>query len=164
MNPLSTLIGTLERLRIPYVIGGSHASSARGLYRATQDVDIVAAVPPTQIDRLATDLGKDWYADREEMRSSIQSGRSFNLIYIPSADKFDFFPATNEFHACQLRRATPEDVQFAGETITCRVATAEDILLAILAANPSLDRKYLDHWAARLDVEELLARALREQP
>lgn len=36
------VIGTLEGLGVPYVVGGSIASSIYGKPRATQDVDVVA--------------------------------------------------------------------------------------------------------------------------
>jgi len=118
------------------------------------------------------------------MREAIERGRSFNLIFIPTADKFDVFPATGEFQLAQLQRATSERVEFSGETIACAVATAEDILLAklqryrsggesserqwndilgILAVNTQLDRDYLATWAARLRVTDLLDRAFAQQ-
>ncbi len=186
MSPLKQFVEVLDRLGIPYVIGGSHASSARGTdYRYTQDVDIVAAIRQAQVDGLATALGRDWYADPAQMRDAIARGRAFNLIHIRSAEKFDVFPAAGEFERSQLQRATPEAVQFAGDPVVCRVASAEDILLAklrwyrdggqtserqwrdiagIVAANPRLDLAYLERWAATLGVSELLSKALKITP
>ncbi len=144
---------------------------------------MVAAVAIAQVDELAAILGPDWYADPGQMRDAIQRGRPFNLIFIPWAEKFDIFPASGEFQLSQLGRATAETVEFAGATITCKVATAEDILLAklrwyqdggqvseqqwrdiagIIARNQALDCCYLEEWAARLGVSPLLARALKE--
>ena len=37
---------TLERLEVPYVVGGSLASSFHGIPRATIDADLVAALRP----------------------------------------------------------------------------------------------------------------------
>ncbi len=183
MNPLSVLISALDRLGIPYLIGGSHASSAHGERRDTMDVDMVAALGIAQVNELAALLGPDWYADPGQMRDAIQRDRAFNLIFIPWAEKFDIFPASGEFQLSQLARATAENLEFAGATITCKVATAEDILLAklrwyhdggqvseqqwrdiagIIARNPALDVRYLEKWAAHLGVSPLLARALKE--
>jgi hypothetical protein len=183
MNPLKTFVEALDRVRIPYLIGGSHASSARGEIRTTRDVDVVAAIQPAQADLLAAALGKDWYAEPDQMRDAIVRGRSFNIIYMPSVEKFDVFPAADEFQIAQLERATVENIPFAGQIVSCKVATAEDILLAklrwyqagggvseqqwrdisgIIALNSSLDMPYLNTWAARLNVTDLLARALRE--
>ncbi len=180
-NPLRTVIEVLHRLSIPYLIGGSHASSARSFgYWDTQDVDIVAAVSSRQADAIAAELGKEWYADAGQIRDAISRGRSFNLIHIPSAEKFDIFPARGEFELTQLRRATAEELQFGGERVMGKVATAEDILLAklrwykeggetserqwrdiagIIAANPVMDNAYLERWASALGVSELLSRA-----
>src|SRR5947209_7668109 len=81
MNPLaqtlSTLAATLDRLGIDYAIGGSVASSARGVYRATNDLDLVAAVVVAQVDRVAKELGPEWYAEPDEMRRAIEAGRAF---------------------------------------------------------------------------------------
>lgn len=63
---------------------------------------------------------------------SVASGRSFNVIHMPSAFKVDVFPATEDFHHAQLERATCTTFDFLAEQITCRVVTPEDVLLAKL--------------------------------
>jgi hypothetical protein len=182
-NALKLLIAALDHVGIPYLVGGSLASSVHGVYRATNDGDIVADINPTQIGSFAGTLGKDWYADPEMMRTAISAGRAFNIIYLPASQKFDIFPAVDAFHATQLARSTELPVAFGGEPVQCRVASAEDILLAklqwyrdggevsdrqwsditgVLASNPNLDRAYLDSWARRLGVTDLLARAVAQ--
>jgi hypothetical protein len=147
------------------------------------DVDLVAAIDTSQVEPLALALGRNWYAEPEQMREAIRRGRPFNLIFIPTAEKFDIFPATADFHFAQLERATRENVEVAGDSVECPVATAEDILIAklqwyriggetserqwndiagILSLNPRLDLSYLRTWAARLRVTDLLDRALAE--
>jgi hypothetical protein len=183
MNPFERLTREFDRLGIRYLLGGSHASSLRGKSRTTFDVDLVAAIDPSQADLLASGLGRDWYAEPSQMREAINRGVSFNLIFIPMAEKFDIFPATEEFHYAQLQRATRENIEMFGISMECPVATAEDILIAklqwyrmggetsgrqwediseVIARNPSLDRQYLSTWAARLRVTDLLDRALAE--
>lgn len=183
MNPFEQLTSEFDRLGVRYCLGGSHASSVRGKGRATYDVDLVAAIDVSRVNALVAALGSDWYADAMQMREAITRGRSFNLIFIPMAEKFDIFPATEEFHGAQLERATLEMVDILGSTITCPVTTAEDILLAklqwyrsggetsgrqwediseVVYRNPTLDQAYLNAWSARLGVADLLARALAE--
>lgn len=183
-NALKNLCDVLRELRIPYAVVGSLASSARGIPRSTVDGDLVAAIRVRDAERIAAALGHDWYADAEQMRDAISAGRSFNIIHQPSFLKFDIFPAAEEFHDIQLERATEVAVPFFGEPVLCFVATAEDILLAklrwyrqggevserqwtdihgILAINPELDFAYVNPWAARLGVADLLARALEER-
>lgn len=183
-NALRLVSAALERLGIPYLIGGSVASSSRGIVRATLDIDFVARIGPQQAPALSAALGRDWYADSEQIRDSLAAGRSFNIIHIPTSQKVDVFPATDAFHLSQLQRATREVLEFSGETGEYPVASAEDILLAklrwyrdggevsdvqwgditgIVATNPALDVQYLETWAARLGVSGLLAKALAYQ-
>src|SRR4051812_23637840 len=82
---LSRLADVLERLRIPYLIGGSVASGARGVARLTLDVDLLAHILTAQAGRLSDALGSDWHADADHIRESIRRERSFNVIYIPRA-------------------------------------------------------------------------------
>jgi hypothetical protein len=184
---LKLIKSAFERLGIRYVVGGSLASSARGIWRSTLDVDLVAAIHPAQAGALVKALGADWYADADMIRHAIQAGRSFNIIHIGFAQKVDVFPATGAFHDTQLDRATIAPVGLDG--VPCPVATAEDILLAklrwyrdggevsdrqwnditgLIATNAALDFDYTRTWAARLRVEDLLDRAIadveRDQP
>lgn len=182
MEPLSQVLSevtsALGRAGIRYAVGGSVASSARGVWRTTLDVDLIAEIRPAQVSELIRALGPVWYADSEMIRRAILSGRSFNLIHTRLAYKVDIFPVVEEFHAEQLSRATI--LPLGAEKIPCAVASAEDILLAkirwyrdggessdrqwndvvgIISANTSLDLTYLQHWAARLGVTRLLEKA-----
>ena len=54
---LARLVETLEDLGIPYMIGGSYASSAWGEARFTQDIDVVVALDSGHIDGLKRYVG-----------------------------------------------------------------------------------------------------------
>jgi hypothetical protein len=176
---LNELTAALTALRIPFVVGGSLASSAHGVLRSTFDGDLLAVILPVQIPRLVEALGKDWYADSELIRQSLERGRGFNLIHMTTASKFDVFPASSDFHTSQLQRAKLTPLKLEGADL-CPVATPEDILLAklswyreggessevqwrdiagILVINPDLDWEYVNLWAARLRVSDLLEKA-----
>jgi len=60
---LDAVIGCFEKLGIVYYIGGSVASSAYGIARATMDVDIVANVEAGHVDRFVEVLETDYYID-----------------------------------------------------------------------------------------------------
>jgi hypothetical protein len=147
------------------------------------DIDVVAIIVAPQTERLARELGPEWYADPDQMRDAIAARRAFNVIHIPFANKVDIFPATDDFHLSQLERATHAPLAYLGDSTQYPVATAEDILLAklrwyreggevserqwydiqgILSTSPTLDLAYTHSWAARLRVEDLLAKALAE--
>jgi hypothetical protein len=177
-----SVVESFEDLGIPYAIGGSVASGVRGLIRATNDVDFVAAISKSHVRPLIHRLGAEFYADEEYMRTSIGLARSFNLIHIPTAFKIDVFPAVEEFHNQQLQRATLSTFDFFGEKITSRVVAAEDVLLAklrwyrlggesserqwndiagvISVSFGTLDHAYLERWAVKLSVGDLLNRAI----
>jgi hypothetical protein len=178
---LNLIKSAFERLGIRYLVGGSLASSARGIWRSTLDVDLVAAIHPAHASALVETLGPAWYADAEMISHAIRAGRSFNIIHIGSAQKIDVFPATEVFHETELERATVAPVGLAG--VPCPVATAEDILLSklkwyraggevsdrqwnditgLIATNAALDFDYTRTWAARLRVEDLLDRAIAD--
>ena len=181
---LRSLAAVLDRLGIRYLVGGSLASSFRGgVTRATMNIDVVATIVALQTERLAHELGRDWYAEPDQMRRAIAAKRAFNIIYIPLAFKVDIFPATDDFHLSQLERATRARLPFPGDSNEYPVATAEDILLAklrwyreggevsdrqwydisgIVAASPALDMEYTRLWAVRLRVDDLLDKALAE--
>jgi hypothetical protein len=184
---LSLITAAFDRLKIRYAVGGSMASSARGVWRSTLDVDLIAAIQPAQVAALVGELGSAWYADPETIRGSIEAGRSFNVIYLPRVMKVDIFPATEEFHQKELERATL--VPLGLGQVPCPVTTAEDILLAklrwyrdggqvsdrqwsdivgLISNNLAFDWDYLKSWAVRLQVEDLLTRAIadvnRDQP
>lgn len=182
MDPLSDTLreitAALNRVGIRYAIGGSLASSARGIWRTTLDVDVVAAIALAQAEVFVQALGKDWYADVDEIRTSLAAGRSFNVIHIKNALKVDVFPAREPFHRTQLDRATV--LPLGDDRVPCVVTAAEDALLAklrwyadggrlserqwddvtgIIVQNPDLDWDYVKLWAARLGVSDLLEKA-----
>jgi hypothetical protein len=179
---LNELTAALKSLGIRFAVGGSLASSAHGVWRSTMDGDLVALIFAPQARKLAQVLGPGWYCDLEMMEQALQQRRAFNLIHIGSALKYDVFPASTDFHDSELERATLTPLRIEGATL-CPVATPEDALLAklqwyrdggevsdrqwsdiggIIIQNPNLDWEYVNNWAARLHVADLLARARAE--
>lgn len=176
---LDLLATALETAGVRYLVGGSVASSARGVLRATMDVDLLAELTDAHIPILAGLLGPDWYADIASMREALRRGRPFNLIHMLSGQKFDVFPCLNDFHRSELERATPIALAAGAGERAYPVATAEDILLAklvwyrqggevserqwrdvggLVESSTGLDWAYLDRWASLLRVDDLLDR------
>ena len=182
-NALRELTSILAELEIPYLIGGSVASSALGVLRATMDVDLLVRLPAKDAGRLAEALGPDWYADPDAMLQALVRGRPFNVIHKISGEKFDFFPAIAEFHAEELKRARLMDLKLGDEMLRLPLASVEDMILAklqwyraggevserhwsdvqnLLTLNPGVDREYIAAWAERLGVQRILERAVSE--
>jgi hypothetical protein len=185
---LRRLLDVLNSLGIPFLIGGSLASSIHGVPRATMDVDLVADLSPERITDLAKELGGEFYVDAEALRSALRAGRSFNLIHYASSYKFDIFPLlADRFQQTEFGRREVVRVDLSGTgVLEFPVATAEDTILSKLswyraggeastrqwddvlgilrARGTRLDFDYLREWARYLRVEDLFERALAEVP
>lgn len=173
----------LESVGIRYAIGGSWASTAFGEPRFTNDVDILAEFTQQNLEHFLGHLTDVFYVDPEEASSAVSRGRSFNVIHIATALKFDFFPAA----AFPLGRQELDRAIHVADTPLSKTptpfVTPEDILLAKLywfrsggelsevqwrdvrgivrASGNILDRRYLQQAAIELDISTLLAKALQ---
>jgi hypothetical protein len=178
----------LERMEIPYFVGGSLASSVHGVARATLDADIVARLEPQQAGRFAKELGPEFSADIDAIADAATRRSSFNVIHIATAFKVDVFvPRASACADIEMERRQSQVIdEDTGELLV--FATAEDTLLAKLlwyrqvnemserqwrdvlgilrVADKGLDGSYLSLWAGELGVADLLDRALsgREHP
>jgi hypothetical protein len=178
------IVSALEAARVPYIVGGSFASAHHGIPRSTNDADLLVDLQPRHIPTLIKALQPDFYIDEYQAADSARMRRSFNVIHIATAYKFDLFPASTAFHYSQLERGVEATFDFMGEPLTCRMSSAEDIILAkldwyriggcsserqlnditnvVAVSGPHLDHEYLKTWAAKLGVSELLNKALTE--
>lgn len=182
---LSEITRVLEEMGIDYVVVGSFASSMRGMYRATADVDLVADINPAQIKPLVTALQENFYLDEQAVRRAVAQHRSFNAIHFDSIFKVDIFvPLESDFSRQQLARRQLEKIAPDIEQ-GIYVATAEDTILAKLkwyraggeisdaqwtdvlgiigTQGTDLDMAYLREWADTLNVRELLEDALSKR-
>src|SRR5690606_8558757 len=81
----------LETLNVPYVIGGSVATTAHGMIRSTMDVDLVADMKIEQVASFVAALEDQFYVDEGSIRQAIERRSSFNLIHLPTMIKVDVF-------------------------------------------------------------------------
>jgi hypothetical protein len=85
------VVAILDDLGIPYVLGGSLASSLLGEPRATADVDMAIRISASQLTPLLTALESDFYVSEDAARDAIERSASFNLIHLESVLKVDLF-------------------------------------------------------------------------
>ncbi|CAN5777879.1 hypothetical protein BH23GEM3_BH23GEM3_04270 [soil metagenome] len=180
------LAETLDRLGVPYLVGGSLASSLHGIPRATQDVDLVASLRPEHVAPLVAALEGEFYLDALAIREAVRQQASFNVIHLETMFKADIFVAgddavTREEMARRQRFmiyeeprrelvvASPEDIVIQklhwfrlGDEASER--QWNDALGVIKVQGPQLDRGYLDRIARLMGVEHLLERAWRQTP
>lgn len=119
----------LEQLGIPYLIGGSLASSLHGIPRATQDVDIVADIKVHHIPLLVDTLKADFYIDADVIREAIQRRSSFNVIHLETMFKVDIF-MLREDKSSQEEMARREQYQVSDNPPQLLfLSSAEDVIL-----------------------------------
>jgi hypothetical protein len=174
----------LERLNIPYLVGGSLASAVHGEPRSTNDVDFMADLQPSHVAPLLAALRSDFYLSEEAVREALRFATSFNAIHLPTAVKVDVFVAGQDpFNAERLARRqrvvlrddppgalfvdTPEHSVLRklewyrrGGEVSDR--QWRDVLGVLRAKGKQLDAARLDTWAKRLGVADLLERACAE--
>jgi len=162
----------LEQADIPYFVTGSFASSAHGIPRSTNDIDIVIAPTADQLRALLEQFPDESFAkDEEDAFDALQRGSQFQVIDYATMWKVDFM----------IHKQTPFDesrfarrgiVDIAG--VSVQAASAEDMLLTKLwwaklgesdrqlndavgilkVQGETLDRRYVEQW---VDILELRA-------
>jgi hypothetical protein len=92
-------------LNATWAVGGSLASAAYGEPRATNDIDVIAALDESQARRMAQLLGDDFYCSEDAAVDAVRRRDSFNVIDQRSFLKVDVFvPPAGPLGAGQLDR------------------------------------------------------------
>jgi hypothetical protein len=174
----------LEKLGVPYLIGGSLASTLYGMVRTTQDSDIITAMTAAHIQPFVAALQDEFFMDDEMIVESVQRNSSFNIIHRDSMFKVDIFiPRPRPYLQSQFNRAREQTFSLETE-VTARFASPEDVILSKLewyriggevserqwrdvlgvlkTRAGELDLDYLQQWANELKVSDILERAQRE--
>lgn len=174
---------TLEELGIPYLIGGSLASIIHGEPRLTNDVDLVAGIKEEQVPQLVAALEKDFYVDDMAIRRAIRERKSFNLLYLETMYKVDVFISRgDEWSREQMRLREGKRLVEDDDSSVRQISNPETTVLqklwwfregnevsdqqwrdvrGILKVQAGkLDFNYLERWAAKLGISDLLEKAL----
>ncbi|MHC4847144.1 MAG: hypothetical protein ACYTEG_01680 [Planctomycetota bacterium] len=183
---LIPVVDAFEKLQVAYLVGGSVASSAHGMGRATMDVDLVADLRDEHVDRLVATLAGSYYVDAEMIREALRDRSSFNLIHNDSMFKVDvFIPKGRPYDREALARRSLDRLDESPDSREVFLASPEDVILAKLewydrgdrtserqwgdilgilrVQADALDTAYLRRWADELGLRELLDRAQEER-
>jgi hypothetical protein len=184
---VAALADAFDGLGIPYLVGGSLASSLYGVPRATQDADLMADVKRQHIEPLTRALEPDFYVAAELISDAIRRRSSFNVIHLASMFKADIFlPRNDEWSREEWARVRTESISIGTDPKAIRFSSAEDTILhkvlwyrlggdisdkqwsdilGILRIQAtSLDWAYLEKYAAVLNVGDLLQTARKPSP
>lgn len=178
---LAPVLEALRHLGVRHFVGGSIASSAHGVPRASIDADVVAELLPTHAAPLAASLRDAYYVPEARLVDAIAQRASFNVIHLGTMVKVDVFVSRGRpFDRRALDRVRPAPLEGGG---AIPVSSPEDTVLAklewfrrggetserqwtdvtgLLSAGVDIDRRYLSEGAGELNVTDLLRRALDE--
>jgi len=175
---------TLDELGIPYVLGGSLASSLVGQPRATADVDMAIRIAADQVPALVRALESEFYLSEEAARDAIRRSASFNLVHLESVQKVDLFVLgdglldrrqlerrvrvrVRDDPPCELWIGSVADQVLrklswyrAGGGVSDR--QWRDVIGMLTVQRGRLDVNELRSLAAEVDLDDLLDRALEE--
>ena len=166
---LRTVVASLERHEIPYLVTGSIATIFYGEPRFTNDIDVVALLTENKLDLLAQDFpAPEYYLDREAAKEAIAARRQFNLIQPGSGLKVDIivveesaFNQSRFARAMRIHPAPDYEAAFASaeDVILMKLEYyrqgssdrhVRDILGVLAVQGDDIDRDYIAEWAGRL--------------
>jgi hypothetical protein len=185
ISAIEPVIKAFEHLGILYYIGGSIASSAYGIARATLDVDMVSDLKLNHVHSIVEILQPDYYIDEEMISNAIKKGSSFNIIHLGTMIKVDIFLKKNRpYSKEEFNRKRKETLDEEKGSAEFYLASCEDVILnklewfhlggdvserqwsdvlgVIKVQGDLLDKGYLLNWATKLGISELLEKAFKE--
>lgn len=177
---MARLVGdVLSDLEVPWLVGGSAASSVHGVPRSTQDIDLLAALRPEHLAPLVAALDNQFAVSEEAILQAIRRRSCFNAIHFDLAYKIDVFVAQDDALTREELARRVWLVIDDADGATMPFATAEDTILRKLLwferggrsserqltdirgvwdmQRDGLDLEYLSRHASALGIADLLA-------
>jgi len=167
------VIAIIERLNVPYMIGGSVAAMAYGEPRLTLDMDVVVDLNLRQAREFSESFGQEYYVSLESVQEAIRNGGHFNIIQSEAGIKIDFYVlGQDEFSKEGFKRKREESFDeermavFASpeDTIIRKLEWfkmgesqkhIDDIKGILKISSPKIDLSYIDKWAIKIGVQDI---------
>lgn len=179
-----SVVEVLERLEVPYHVGGSYASGIHGVPRQTHDVDIIVDLGPAFAREVAKALDGTFYVDEKTAARAARERTSFNLVHLATGVKVDLFvKGASAFDAAEFDRRVavrigtdpPRElfVKSAEDTVLRKLLWFrlggevsdrqwDDVRGIVRVQGDRLDKAYVTGWADRLEVRDLWDRLATE--
>jgi len=169
---LVRLTALLDGAAIPFMVAGSFASTAHGVPRTTQDIDVVIDPPSIEaLEVLLRSMPPDaYYVDADAARDALRRRSMFNAVDMTTAWKVDFIvrknrPFSREEFARRARTsilgvpvftASPEDTIIAKLEWSAMSGGSErqrrDVAGIVATIGEALDRAYIERWVDEMSL------------
>jgi len=164
-----------EQAGIAYMLTGSMAMNYYAQPRMTRDIDVVIAIGPEDVGRVAALFRPDYYVSEENIRESLAHESIFNLIHQESVIKVDcIIRQSSDYRRVEFERRERISIL----DFTTFIVSKEDLIISKLfwAKNShseiqladvqnllsiGYDADYLQHWTGELGLDNLLNECLR---
>lgn len=163
---------------IVYMLTGGIAVSYYGRPRFTHDIDFVVQASLDDASLFESLFQNDFYVSKEGIIDAVQHHSMFNLIHNDTGLKIDCWVAGNDEYARIALSRRVKRPLFRSEAY---ISTAEDLILTKLdwfrksdvqkhyddvvgtlqVQSGRLDMHYLDEWARQMNLDDLLAEAIK---
>jgi len=165
-----------EQAGIAYMLTGSMAMNYYAQPRMTRDIDVVVAIGPENIERIAALFRPEYYVSEENIRESIAHESVFNLIHHESVIKVDCIARkSSEYRHVEFERRQRVSIL----DFTTFIVSKEDLIISKLSwAKDSrsalqlgdvknllatgYDAVYLQRWTRELGLDTLLQECLHD--
>src|SRR6266567_7096875 len=165
-----------EQVGIPYMLTGSLAMNYYAQPRMTRDIDVVIAISPGDVDRVAALFRPDYYVSEENIRESLAHESIFNLIHQESVIKVDcIIRKRSEYRRTEFERRERISIL----DFTTFIVSKEDLIISKLFwAKDShsevqlgdvrnllvtgYDAEYLRRWTGELGLDSLFRECLHD--
>ena len=137
-----------------------------------RDVDLVVELQPADTERLVALFGAEFSCDASRIREAITRRSMFNLIHTAAVVKIDVIVRKDSpYRQEEFRRRRRAEIS----GVPLWVVSAEDLVLSkldwarssrselqlrdvrnVIAAQPAFDWPYVDAWAERLELRDML--------
>ncbi len=164
-----------EQAGIAYMLTGSMAMNYYAQPRMTRDIDVVIAIGPEDVGRVAALFRPDYYVSEENIRESLAHESIFNLIHQESVIKVDcIIRQSSDYRRVEFERRERISIL----DFTTFIVSKEDLIISKLfwaknshseiqladvqnLLSTGYDADYLQHWTGELGLDNLLNECLR---